>query len=119
MDEIQVVPASKIELVSACTASVEPEAQSALNLQARQLYLKMQQGASPDATAVHDIRLYFPLADEVHPKGEFFSSAARFNFIVVPEERKHDEAFARSIDSINTERFGWHAAMELATVAGL
>ena len=109
---------SRIDIVSACTKSLNPSDQEQFANAIKALVQKLKLLA-PKGVTVNDHRAFVPDYGELMPRGTFFSNAATVNLVVIPEDRESDAAFAFPIQSADQATFGWHAAIELATLAGL
>ena len=109
---------SRIDIVSACTKSLDPSDQEQFANAAKNLVKKLVLLA-PQGATVNDFRAFAPDYGELLPRGTFFTNAAIANLVVIPEDRESDAAFAFPVQSADRTAFGWHAAIELVTLAGL
>ncbi len=109
---------SRIDIVSVCTKSLDSSDQEQLANASKRLVQQLRLLA-PKGAIVNDYRTFVADYGELMPSETFFDNAATANLIVIPQDRESDLTFAIPIRSADRASFGWHAAIEIATLAGL
>ncbi len=119
LDEVaRVGKLSAVDVFSGCSSLLSSDAQSRLSESARTLKQRLTLVA-PKGVSVDDHRVFLPEFGEVQTIDRFFDGYATFNLMVLPEDREFDGAFANPIETSDDQTFGWHAAVEIASIAGL
>lgn len=111
----------RVDIVSSCTAALGDGGQSELAEADRLIRLDIQRISAPQ-TDVLLHRVWLPdYGDEgLAPSASYVNAAADHAFVVLPTDRQHDRACAMPVscgDPGGTA--GWHAAAEIASLAGL
>ena len=110
----------RIDVVAACTASLEVEHHAELAGACDQLQVDLSRVA-PASTTVQSHRVWFPdFGDErLAPSGHFLQGASAGVYVVLPTDRQHDRALAMPVSVDDGDVSAWHVAGELASLAGL
>jgi hypothetical protein len=105
-------------LVTVATAAVSPAETNELVASVVRLKERLLEN-HPAGVPFVDARVLFPdRVDEATHASAIFHAAAAANLVVMPEDRRSDAGYAAPVDS-NSDDFGGHIAVEMATQAGL
>jgi len=112
---------SRVDIVTACTASLG-QAQQAELAQADVMLRNDLRRVMPEATPVSSHRVWIPrYGDAVMvPDEAFVSSEANSALVVLPVDRQFERAAAMPVSGAgHDDVYGWHAAVEVASLGGL
>lgn len=112
---------SRVDIVTACTASLDEAQQSELAQADVMLRLDLRR-VLPETTPVSSHRVWIPhYGDAVMaPDAAFASPEANSALVVLPVDRQFERAAAMPVSAAGPEDvYAWHVAVEIASLGGL
>ncbi|MBT4187012.1 MAG: hypothetical protein HOE14_07350, partial [Gemmatimonadales bacterium] len=108
----------RVDLVSACSASLPDAEQGQLAALAETLAHTLQRLAH-ETTEIFDHRVYFPDYDNLAPSATYLGGGPDSGLIIIPEDRQFESAMAMPLSFSDPGPNHWHMAVELLSVTGL
>jgi len=108
----------RVDLVSACSASLPDAEQGQLAALAETLAHTFQRLAH-ETTEIFDHRVYFPDYDNLAPSATYLGGGPDSGLIIIPEDRQFESAMAMPLSFSDPGPNHWHMAVELLSVTGL
>lgn len=112
---------SRVDIVTACTASLD-QAQQAELAQADVMLRHDLRRVMPEATPVSSHRVWIPYYGDavMAPDKAFVSSEANSALVVLPVDRQFERAAAMPVSGADPDDvYAWHVAVEVASLGGL